>query len=149
MLFGLRDAGTVSNKLCMAVSLEACYWSYNAYLIHTSNEGIIGRGIVLHRDKNTITLCWSNINQICFGSLGVDAINFRDPHGVAFEPEVLSGKSAHVDDTEHISLSRLDWRCEVVGVIHEGGLRYRLSPRWVGHTDETLHQRRYLVVIPV
>lgn len=149
MPFGLRDAGTVSNRLCMVVSLEPCCRILNAYLVHAPNEGIIGRGVILHRDENAVTLRWSNINQFCFGRLGVNAINFHDPHGVAFEPEVLSGKSANVDDTEHVSLSGLDWRSEVVCVIHEGGFRDWLSPRWVGHTDETFHQRRYLVVVPV
>lgn len=131
------------------MSVVFCCRLLTAYLIHASNKSIIGRGIVLHRDENAVTLCCSDVNQVCFGSLGVDAINLHDPHGVAFEPEVLSGKSAYVDDPEHVSLSRLDWRCEVVCVIHQGGFGYWLSSRWVGHTHETLHQRRYLVVIPV
>ena len=149
MPFGLRDAGTVSNKLFMAVSPGPGHKLLNAYLIHASNVGVVGRGIVLHCDENAVTLCCSDIDQVGFGSLGIDAVNFHDRHSVAFEPEVLTGKGAYVDNAEHVSLSRLDWRCEVVGVIHEGRFWYWLSPRWVGHTDKTLHELRYFVVIPV
>ena len=149
MPFGLSDAGTVSNKLCAAVSLEPNYRLLNAYLVHASNVGIIGRGIVLHRDENAVALCCSDVKQVRFGSLGVDAVNFHNSHSVAFEPEVLAGKSANVDNVEHISLSRLNWRCSIVGVIHEGRFWYWLSSCWVGHTDETFHELRYLVVIPV
>lgn len=149
MPFGFRDAGTLSNKLWMAVSFEHCCTLLNAYLIHTSNVGIIGRSIVLHRDENAVTLCCSDINQFCFGSLGVYAINFHDPHGMAFDPEVLTGKSADVDNAEHVSFSWLDWRCEIMGVVHEGRFRYWFSSLWVGHAHESLHELWYLVVIPV
>ena len=120
-----------------------------AYLIHAPNECIIGRGIVLHCDKNTITLCCSDIDQVRFGSLGVDAVNFHDPHCMAFDPKILTGKSAHINDTEHVSLSRFDWRLEIDSVIHEGSIWYWLSSCWVSDTDEALHEVWYMVVIPV
>ena len=119
------------------------------HLIHASNVRIIGRGIVLHRDKYAVTLGCSDVNQVCFRRLGVDAVNFHNPHSVAFKPEVLTSKSAHVDDAEHISLSRFHGRFEIVGIIHEGSFWYWLGPRWVGHTDETLHELRHLLMIPI
>ena len=131
------------------MSSRPCCRLSNAYLIHASNKGIVGRGIILRRDENAVTLCWSDVDQFCFGSLGVDAVHFDYSHSVTFEPEVLTGEGAYVDDTEHISLPRLDWRCKVEGIVHEGRIRYWLGSCWIGHADETLHELRYLVVIPV
>lgn len=149
MAFGFRDAGTVSNRVCREVSLESDSRLLDAYLIHASNVGVVSGGIILHRDENAVTLCWTDINQICLGSVGVDAVNFHDPHSMAFEPEVLTCKSAYVDDAEHVSLPRLDGRCEIVRVIHEGRFWYWLGSRWIGHTDETFHERWYLFVVPI
>ena len=131
------------------MSIEPGCRLFRTHLIHASNVRIIGRGIVLHRDENAVTLGGSKVNQVCFRSLGVDAVNFHNPHSVAFKPEVLTGKSTYVDDAEHISLSRFDWRFHIDGVIHEGRFWYRLSACWVGHTDEAFHEFRHLLVIPI
>ena len=88
------------------MSLEPGYRLVEAYLIHTADVRIIGGGIVLRRDENAVALCCSDIDQVCLRGLGVDAINFHDAHSVAFKPEVLTGKTAYVDNTEHVSLSR-------------------------------------------
>ena len=149
MQFGLRESGTTSNRVCKAVSFGPDCKLFGTHLVHTSDVGVIGRSVVLHRDENAVTLCCSNVDQVCFGGLGVDAVNFHDSHSVTFEPEVLTGKCTYVDDAEQVRLSRFDWRFRIGGVIHKGRVWYWLSSRWVGYTDETLHEARYVVVIPV
>lgn len=149
MQFGLRESGTTSKRVCKAVSLGLKSRLFGTHLVHASDVGIIGRSIVLHRDENAVTLCCGNVYHVCFGGLGVDAVNFHDSHSVAFKPKVLTGKSTYVDDAEHVSFSWFDRRFRIGGVIHKGRIWYRLSSRGVGHTDESFHEVGYMIVIPV
>ena len=123
--------------------------SAKAYLVHACNISEVGGGIVLCRDEYAVTLCYSKIDHGCRCLIGVDAINFDYLHGMTFEPEILADKCPHVDDTEHVCLSRLNWCGKVLGIIHEVGVRNRLSPSWISYTDKGREKGWCLIMIPI
>ena len=110
--------------------------AWGLYLIHGSDESIVGRGVILGFDEHTVTLGCCEIYHVCLCGLCVDAIDLDNLHSMALEPKVLGSKCSHVDDSEQVSLPGLDKRCQILRVIHERCLRNRLCSSRVLHVDE-------------
>ncbi len=120
-----------------------------AYLVHACRVGEIGRSIVLGGNEHAVALSCGEINHICSGLLGVDAINFDYLHRMAFKPDILSGKGSDVDDAEQISLPGFDYRCEVLRVVEQGRFWDRLCSGRVQYADEAFEEAGHEVMVPV
>ena len=77
-----------------------------------------------------------NVQHLCISLLSIDAINFDNAEVVALKPEILSSKGGHVDDTNHVGLSRLDMNFEVLGIIHQSSLWNWFRPGGVSDADK-------------
>ena len=66
-----------------------------------------------------------------------------------FKPEVLCCKGSHVDDTEHISFTRLHSNCKILSIIHERSVWDGFSACRVGVADEEVEKSGHLVMVPV
>lgn len=119
------------------------------YLVHASNKSIIRRGIIFGGDDDAVTLGRGHVDSLSIGGLRVDTVYFYDTHSVAFEPNVLSGKSAYVDQAEHVSPARTHLKGEVLSIIHQSSVGDGLCSSGIGDTDETLHKVGNPVMIPV
>lgn len=74
----------------------------------------------------------------------IDAVNLDDLEGVSFDPEVLSRKGCHVDDAEEIGLARLNGDLQVLGIVHESGLRDWLGEQgWRRNDGREAYQVRH------
>lgn len=150
MTLGLRFSGTTSNKSCVKVSwIRPAKARALAYLVHAPNDSEVGGRLVLRCDKDAVPLCSGEIDHVGLGLLGIDAIDFDNPHRVVFEPKILCCKRGYVDDAEHIRLPWFHVDLQVLSLVHQGRVRHRLSPSWVSVADKATEQTGHLVMIPV
>lgn len=122
---------------------------YNAYRVHAPDEWIVGRSVILCSDEHAASLSWGEIDHVCLCWLSVDAIYFDNLHGVALEPKILTSKGSDVDDAEHVSLTRLNERGQILSVVHQCSIGNRFSSCGIFDADESLHQIRHQVMIPI
>ena len=68
---------------------------------------------------------------------------------MAFEPEILCSESCHVDNAEHVSLSRLNGNAEILGIVHERSVWHRLCACGIGKAEEAREKTGHLIVVPI
>lgn len=68
---------------------------------------------------------------------------------MALNPEVLAGKGTNVNDSEHVGRVGLDGDSQVLSLIHERRLGYRLSTSRVVLGQESRKKSGHLVMVPV
>lgn len=120
-----------------------------SYSVHARDDGKVGRSIILSRKEEADSLSSGDVDHLSFSGLGVYAVNFDDAHRVSFYPDVLSSKSANVENAEHVSLIGLHGNGQILSFIHEHGLGHRLSALWVVLCEESWEKSGHLVMVPV
>jgi hypothetical protein len=120
------------------------------YSIHAGSNGEVLGGILLRGKEETDSLGSRDIDHLGLGLFSIDTINLDNAHGVILKPEVLSSKGTHVDHAEEVRSLGLDGESEVHSLVHQSGVRDRLSTRRVRLDHEELGDEiLHLIVIPV
>ena len=110
-----------------------------AYFVHAGHICKIGGGVILHCYQDAVSLSCCEIDHVCFGRLGVDAVDFNNAHRVTFYPKVLACKCAKINDAEHVGLAWLNGSREILGIVEESCVRHRLCSSRIGDADELFH----------
>ena len=66
-----------------------------------------------------------------------------------FYPEILADEGSNVNDAEHVSLSGLNGRSQVLRIVHQVGIGNWFGSSWVGDTDKSFHEIWDLIVVPI
>lgn len=117
--------------------------------VHAPNHRVILTRIILHGDQDAVALSAGNVDHICIRRLSPDPVDFDNPHSVALDPEVLTGKSTHIGEVNQISFPGFHWRLQVSSVVHQCTVRHRLGAGGVGHADELFQKIWQQIMIPV
>lgn len=68
---------------------------------------------------------------------------------MTLDPEVLTCEGADISQTEELCSPGLDRNRQILGVIHQRGLRHRFSAGWISDAYEILQHRWHLLVVPI